>query len=347
MLFIYCLAQAEVKEVFMKRKRVFSGIQPTGILHIGNYAGAVNNWLPMQTTHDCIFCIVDMHAITVRQEPAVLREKSLNLLAFYLACGLDPEKNVFFIQSHVHEHAELAWILNTIAYVGELSRMTQFKDKSQKKADNVNMGLMDYPVLMASDILLYKTDVVPVGDDQKQHLEITRDLAERFNARYGNIFTIPEPMISKVGARIYSLQEPTAKMSKSDENELSYIAMNDTPEVIVKKFKRAVTDSEPEIRFDPENKPGVSNLLALYSIFGGKSIDDAVNEFSGCGYGALKAKTAEAVTERLRPIQTEHKRLLADGAYLSAVLKSGAERAGEIAEKTLKDVYNAIGFVAK
>ena len=327
-----------------ERQVLFSGMQPTGIITIGNYIGALRNWVTLQNDYDCLFCIVDQHAITVPQQPSELRKKSLELLAFYLALGLDPERSVIFLQSHVPAHAELTWVLNCTSYVGELSRMTQFKDKSKKHADNINMGLMDYPVLMAADILLYRSALVPVGADQKQHLELTRDIAERFNAKYGETFVVPRPYIAKHGSKIMSLADPAQKMSKSDENENGYISMADTPDAVRRKFRRAVTDSEGSVRFAPSEKPGVSNLLTIYSAFSGKSIEAAEQEFSGKGYGEFKPAVAEAVIARLSEIQAEQKRLLADREYLSSVLRSGAERAAALAAKTLRKVYKKVGF---
>jgi len=339
------MAENEVKTA--KKPIIFSGIQPTGDLTIGNYLGALRNFPTFQEEYDCIYCVVDMHSITVRQESSKLRQKVYSTLALFLAAGLDPEKSTVFIQSHVPQHAELCWALNSVAYVGEMNRMTQFKDKSRKHADNINMGLMDYPVLMAADILLYQTDMVPVGKDQKQHLELTRDLAQRFNSVYGDTFVIPEPYIAKSGANIRSLQDPVSKMSKSDENENASVFMLETPDVIKRKFKRAVTDSETEIRFDEQNKPGVSNLLTIYSLFAGKTIEQAVADFEGCGYGVLKERTAEAVIEGLKPIQEEHKRIMADKAYLEDVMKKGADKAYVMARKTLSKVYRKLGFVAR
>ncbi len=327
----------------MEKKTLFSGIQPTGIITIGNYIGALKNWVTLQDEYDCIYCVVDMHAITVAQEPAKLRKNTLELLALYLACGIDPERCTLFIQSHVPAHAELCWVLNTLTYTGELSRMTQFKDKCKKHADNINMGLMDYPVLMVADILLYQAALVPVGQDQKQHLELTRDLAIRFNNRYSPTFTVPEPYIPKTGARIMSLQDPSSKMSKSDANENGFVAMTDAPDAIMRKFRRAVTDSEACVRAS-EDKPGVTNLMAIYSAFTGKSFDEIEREFDGRGYGDFKEAVGQSVTEALAPIQAEQKRYLADKAYLDSILKSGAEKAGYMARKTLSKVYRKIGF---
>ncbi len=330
-----------------ERKTIFSGIQPTGKITIGNYLGALKNWVPLQEEYDCIYCVVDLHSLTVQQDPATLRRNVYDLLALYLACGIDPQKSTVFLQSHVSAHAELTWILNTVTYVGELNRMTQFKDKCAKHADNINMGLMDYPVLMASDILLYQTNLVPVGQDQKQHLELARDVAERFNNRYSPTFAIPDGFIPKQGAKVMSLADPSAKMSKSDENENAYVTMLDAPQDILRKFKRAVTDSEGKICFDPVGQPGVSNLLTIYSAFSGKSVEDCVAELQGLGYGALKERTAEATIAALEPIQKEHHRLLQDKSYLDEVLKTGAEKAERIAQKTLAKVYRKVGLLPR
>lgn len=326
------------------KKTLFSAVQPSGVPTIGNYVGAINNFVKLQNEYNCIYSIADLHCLTVKQEPAALRQATLGLLALYIACGIDPEKCIMFVQSHVHEHAELTWILNTITYPGELNRMTQFKDKSRSHADNVNMGLMDYPVLMASDILLYGTSVVPVGADQKQHIELTRDLAIRFNSRYSDTFIVPEGIIPKYGAKIMSLADPTKKMSKSDENLNAYISMFDDTDTIIRKFKRAVTDSDTKICFDPENKAGISNLLTIYSVFAGVSIDEAVKQFEGKGYGDFKLKVGEAVAEGLKPITEKRIQLLNDKAYLNQVMISGAERASRIARKTLSKVYRKVGL---
>lgn len=326
-----------------EKKRIFSGIQPSGNITIGNYIGALKNFIGFQDEYECIYCVVDLHAITVAQVPAELRKHTLELLALYIACGLDPEKSVLFLQSQVPAHAELAWTLDCYAYVGEISRMTQFKDKSRKHSDNINMGLMNYPVLMAADILLYQTALVPIGVDQKQHLELARNLAIRFNNRYSETFVVPEPFIPKAGAKIMSLADPASKMSKSDENPNAYVSVTDDADTVMRKFKRAVTDSENEIRFAPE-KPGVSNLLTIYSAFAGCSVGDAEKHFAGQGYGELKSQTADAVIQKLLPIQAEQKRILADKAYLDGVLKAGAERAAYLANKTLRKVYKKIGF---
>jgi len=330
-----------------EKKRIFSGIQPSGNLTLGNYIGAIKNWITMQDEYDCIYCIVDLHALTVRQNPAELRQRSRSLLALYIACGLDPEKNILFVQSHVSAHAELCWILDCFTYMGELSRMTQFKEKAQRHADNINAGLFTYPVLMAADILLYQTDLVPVGHDQKQHLEIARDIAQRFNNIYGDVFKIPEAYIPKVGARIMSLQEPEKKMSKSDENENAFISLLDPTDVIIRKFKRAVTDSETVIRYDQENKPGISNLMSIYASVTGKSFDEIEAEFEGKGYGDFKLAVGEAVAETLKPIQEKHKDLMNNKDYLDEIMKSGAEAASRLANKTLRKVHKKVGFIPK
>ncbi len=328
----------------MEGKTVYSAIQPSGNLTIGNYVGSIRNWLTMQDEYDCYYAMANMHAITVRQEPSELRRRTLELAALYIACGIDPEKCTLYVQSQVPQHAELAWVLNTVTYVGEMERMTQFKDKSQKHADNINMGLMDYPVLMAADILLYQADFVPVGQDQTQHVEITRDIAIRFNNRFGETFTVPKALILKQGAKIASLQEPTKKMSKSDENPNASVYLTDDKDTILRKFKRAVTDSGNEIRFAPEEKAGVSNLLTIYAAFTGKTMEEAEREFSGKGYGEFKLAVGEAVADKLAPVQAEQARILKDKAYLSGVLSSGAERAFKTARKTLSKVYRKVGF---
>ncbi len=325
-------------------KTLYSAVQPTNSLTIGNYIGAIRNWVALQRDYNCYFAIANMHAITVRQNPAELRQKTLALAALYIACGIDPEECVLYIQSHVPAHAELCWALNTFTYVGEMERMTQFKDKSARHADNINMGLMDYPVLMAADILLYQTDYVPVGLDQRQHLEIARDIAQRFNNAYTPTFTVPEGIFMKVGAKINDLQDPSKKMSKSADNPNSSVFLSDGRDDIIRKFKRAVTDSGSEIKYDPENKAGVSNLLSVYSVFTDKTIAEAEAEFAGRGYGEFKLAVGEAVADKLAPIQREQARLLADKEYLNGVLKSGAEKAARTANKTLNKVYKKIGF---
>ncbi len=327
------------------KSSLFSAVQPSGAVTIGNYIGAIRNFVKLQDEYNCIYAVADLHAITVRQEPAVLRRNTLELMALFLACGIDPKKCVLFVQSHVPAHCELAWVLNTISYPGELSRMTQFKDKSAKHAENVNMGLMDYPVLMAADILLYQAALVPVGADQKQHLELTRDLAIRFNNRYGQTFTVPDGYILKdSGARIMSLADPSKKMSKSDDNPNAFVTMGDDRDSILRKFKRAVTDSDSEIRYDPENKPGVSNLLTIYHAFTGKSLADSEREFAGKGYGEFKEAVGEAVADALAPIQAEKARLLADKAYVNSIISEGDNAAFRMARKTLSKVYRKIGF---
>ncbi len=329
------------------KKRVFSGVQPTGKVTLGNYLGAIRNWKPLQDNYDCLFCVVDLHSLTVSQVPAELRKNTLDLTALYIACGIDPDKSILFIQSHVHEHAELAWILDTVAYVGELNRMTQFKDKSRRHADNINMGLMNYPVLMASDILLYQAEYIPVGKDQVQHVELTRDIAERFNARYSETFVVPQCLLNKAGSSIKSLQDPSAKMSKSDVNDNAIVTLSDEPDVIRRKLRRAVTDSDSDahcVRHSAD-KPGVSNLLNIYSLCSGESVAEAERRFEGKGYGVFKDAVADSIIAVLEPIQAEQKRLLADKGYLEAVLKSGAEKASRIAQKTLTKVYRKVGLV--
>ena len=328
------------------KKVLFSAIQPSGILTIGNYLGALRNFGILQNDYNGIFALADLHTLTVRQDPSELRKNSYELAALYLACGIDPEKSILFVQSHVPAHAELTWVLNTLTYPGELSRMTQFKDKTLKHADNVNMGLMDYPVLMASDILLYKAALVPVGADQKQHLEIARDLAMRFNSRYGETFVVPEPYISKTAKKVMSLTDPTKKMSKSDENVNSFISVNDDPDTIMRKFKRAVTDSDDKIIYS-EDKPGISNLLTIYSAFKGVDVSEAEKEFKGVGYGDFKLRVGEAVVEKIEPIRQEKNKILQDKAYIEEVLKNGAIKAGYIAEKTLSKVYKKVGLLPK
>ena len=325
---------------------IFSGIQPSGMLTLGNYIGALSRFSKLQDEYDCIYCVVDEHAITVRQNPADLRRRCLELTALYLASGIDPQKSLLYCQSHVSAHAELAWILNCYTYMGELSRMTQFKDKSAKHAENINAGLFTYPVLMAADILLYQTNYVPIGADQKQHLELCRDIAQRFNGVYGDVFTIPEPLISKTGARVMSLQEPDKKMSKSDVGDGSVFLLDD-PDTIRRKIKRAVTDSETEIRFDPENKPGVSNLLSIISALSGESIDSVCAELNGQGYGALKNRAADCAIAALEPLQAEFKRLIADKDYLMKVLTDNAQKASYLATKTLRKVQKKIGFAPR
>ena len=327
----------------VQKKRIFSGIQPTGNLTLGNYIGALRNFNLLQEEYDCLYSIVDLHALTVRQNPAELRKACMRTMAIFLASGLDPERNIIYFQSQVAAHAELAWVLNCFTYMGEMSRMTQFKDKSAKHANNINCGLFTYPVLMAADILLYQTDLVPIGADQKQHLEICRDIAERFNAIYGDVFVIPDGYFPKVGARVMSLQEPTRKMSKSDPEE-TYIAILDKPEIIRKKLRRAVTDSENTVVFDPENKPGVANLMSIMSALTGRTMDDISAEYSGQGYGKFKDAVADAVIATLEPIQNEYERISADKAYLQQVMDSGKERASAIAHRTMLKVRKKLGI---
>ena len=326
------------------KKRMLSGIQPSGDLHLGNYLGAIKNWADRVNDYECYYFMADLHTITVRQEPADLRRRSLNQLAQYIACGLDPEQNVLFLQSHVPAHTQLAWVLNCYTMFGELSRMTQFKDKSAKYATNINAGLFTYPVLMASDILLYQPDFVPVGEDQKQHVELCRDIAQRFNSIYGDVFTIPQPLITKTGARIYGLTTPESKMSKSVPDGCVFLM--DSPDDIRRKFKRAVTDSDTQncVRFDKENKPGVSNLMNIYATLTGKSMPEIEQEFEGKGYGVFKPAVGEVVIEHLRPIREEAERLMKDKAYLNDVYLKGAQQASYIANKTLRKVYKKVGF---
>lgn len=331
----------------IKKKSMLSGIQPSGDLHLGNYLGAVKNWGARADEFDCYYFMADLHTLTVRQDPKLLRRRSLEQLAQYIACGIDPEKNVLFLQSHVHEHAELGWILNCYTMFGELSRMTQFKDKCAKNADNINGGLFTYPSLMAADILLYQADYVPVGEDQRQHCELTRDIAVRFNNIYGETFKVPEAYVPKAGARVMGLGNPTSKMSKSDPNGCVFLM--EKPEDIARKFKRAITDSDTEncVHFDPANKPGVSNLMNIYSAVTGKSIDEIEREFEGQGYGVFKPAVGDAVIETLRPIREEATRLLEDKAYLCSVYTEGAQKASVIARKTLRKVYKKVGLVEK
>jgi tryptophanyl-tRNA synthetase len=322
---------------------IFSGIQPSGTLTIGNYIGALRNFKLLADDYDCVYCVVDMHAITVKQDAAKLRNQCLSLAAMYMAVGLDPDKNLIYCQSHVSAHAELAWILSCVTYMGELGRMTQFKDKSAKHADNINVGLFTYPVLMAADILLYQTDLVPIGADQKQHLEITRDIGQRFNSLYGETFVIPEAYIGKVGSRVMSLQEPTRKMSKSDPED-TFIGLLDTPEDVRRKVKRAVTDSDGEIRFDVENKPGVSNLLSIVSALTDEPAETVADALAGQGYGALKSRVADVLCDTLAPIQAEHRRIMADKAALQAILDRNAQEAARRASRTLDKVKRKVGF---
>lgn len=328
------------------KKILFSAIQPSGILTIGNYLGALRNFRKLQSDYNSVFSIADLHTLTVKQDPATLRKNTYELTALYLACGIDDKQSILFAQSHVSAHAELAWILNTICYPGELSRMTQFKDKSLKHEDNINMGLMDYPVLMAADILLYQTELVPIGADQKQHLELARDLAIRFNNRFGETFKVPEGYIGKSCARVMSLSEPERKMSKSDANLNAFISMDDDPDTIIRKFKRAVTDSDNKIVYSPE-KPGISNLLSIYTAFTNTSIEDAEKQFEGKGYGDFKLAVGAAVADVIEPIRQEKNKLLADKNYLDDVLKNGAERAERLAYRTLGKVYKKVGLLPR
>ncbi|MDP3387439.1 MAG: tryptophan--tRNA ligase [Eubacteriales bacterium] len=329
-----------------EKKTIFSGIQPSGGLTLGNYLGAIKNWVSLQESYNSIYCIVDLHAITVPKEPKDLRHNTLEVLANYIASGLDPDKNILFIQSHVSAHAELAWILDCFAYIGELSRMTQFKDKSKKNEGNITAGLFNYPTLMAADILLYNTDLVPVGEDQRQHLELSRDIAQRFNNRFSPTFAVPEPYISKVGAKVMSLQDPTSKMSKSDDNENSYILLNDKPDDIMRKFKRAVTDSIGVVGYQDE-QPGIKNMLDIISKITEEPVQRIVDRYSGKGYADFKVETAEVVIEELRPIREEAEKLMKDKEYLQKIYQSGAEKAEEIARKTLRKVYKKVGFVPR
>ena len=327
-----------------KKKIIFSGVQPSGNLTLGNYLGALKNWVALQDEYNCLYCVVDLHAITQRQDPAELRRKTLEVLAQYVASGIDPDKNILFIQSHVSAHTELAWTLGCYTMFGELSRMTQFKDKSQKSPENINAGLFTYPVLMASDILLYQADLVPVGDDQRQHVEITRDIAVRFNGIYGQTFTIPEAYIPKIGARIMSLTDPTKKMSKSDDNENSGVRIMDKPDDIVRKVKRAVTDSEANVKY-AQGKDGVNNLMSIYSAATGRSLDEITQEFAGRGYGDFKLAVAESVVETLRPVRERTEELLKNKDYLEQIYTQGAEKAARLASRTLDKVYRKVGFV--
>lgn len=328
------------------KKRILSGIQPSGAVTLGNYVGALRNWVELQKSdeYECYFMLADLHTITVRQEAKVLRKNAIDLLALFLAAGIDPQKSPVFFQSHVPAHVQLSWVLNCNTYMGELSRMTQFKDKSRKHADNINAGLFTYPVLMAADILLYQADLVPVGEDQKQHLEITRDIAKRFNNAYSETFKIPEPYIPKVGARIMSLQDPTQKMSKSDPNENAYILLLDKPDAIVRKIKRAVTDSGSEVRRG-EGKEGIENLISIYGAVTGKTMEETEAEFEGKGYGIFKSAVADAVVAALEPIQKRYAELTASRDYLEDVYRSGAQIAERTAFKTIAKVYRKVGFI--
>ena len=329
------------------KKVIFSGIQPSGALHLGNYLGALRNWVDLQDEYNCVYCVVDEHAITVRQDPAALRRQTIELFAQLVACGIDPEKSILFIQSHVPAHAELAWVLNCYTMFGELSRMTQFKDKSAKHADNVNAGLFTYPSLMAADIMLYQADLVPVGEDQKQHVELTRNIVQRFNGIYGDVFTMPDAYIPKVGARIMSLNQPDSKMSKSIPEGCVYLM--DSPDDIMRKFKRAITDSDTEncVRYDRANKPGVATLIDIYAAVTGKTYEQIEVEFEGKGYGAFKPAVGEAVVELLRPVREETVRLLGDKAYLEGLYRAGAEKAASVAQRTLRKVHKKVGFIPR
>ena len=332
-----------------EKKVMLSGVKPSGDLTLGSYLGAIRNWAARADKFDCYYFMADLHTITVRHDPAALRRRTLEQLAQYIACGLDPEKNTLFVQSHVHQHAELGWVLNCYAMFGELSRMTQFKDKSAKNAENINGGLFTYPCLMAADILLYQPDVVPVGEDQKQHVELARNIVQRFNGIYGDVFKMPEPYVPKVGARVMNLVSPTSKMSKSDDSNTGRVLLMDDPTVIMKQFKRAITDSDTErcVRYAPQEKPGVANLMQIYAAATGKTYEEIEREFEGQGYGKFKPAVGEAVVEVLRPIQEETNRLLADKAYLEGVYRAGAEKASRVAEKTLRKVYKKVGFLAR
>ncbi|MBQ9976951.1 MAG: tryptophan--tRNA ligase [Clostridia bacterium] len=327
-----------------KKKVIFSGAQPSGKLSIGNYIGALKNWVDLQNDYDCYYCVVDMHAITVRQEPAELRRRTLETLAIYMACGIDPEKVTLFVQSHVPAHAELSWVLGCYTMFGELSRMTQFKEKSRKYENNINAGLFTYPVLMAADILLYNADLVPVGVDQTQHIELARNIAQRFNQVYSPTFVVPEGYVTKAGAKIMSLQDPEKKMSKSDPNPNANVNILDSRDDIIRKFKRAVTDSEACIKYDPA-RPGIANLMSIYSVFTGKSFEEIEREFDGVGYGDFKLAVGEACADTLAPIQERFNQLIADKDYLDSVMKNGAEKAARTAYRTLSKVYKKVGFL--
>lgn len=329
----------------MEKKVILSGIQATGDLHLGHYIGVLKRFVEMQEKYNCYYMIANLHALTVRRDPKELKENAYKLLASYIAAGLDPDKSTIFLQSQVHEHAELGWVLDCYTYMGELSRMTQFKDKSAKHADNINAGLFTYPSLMAGDILLYQADLVPTGEDQKQHVELTRDLAERFNKLYGDTFKVPEPYIEKVGARIMGLQDPTSKMSKSSTLPNDTILLIDTPEEIMKKVKKAVTDSEGIVKYDEKNKPGISNLMEIYGIITGKTLDEIEKEFDGQGYGNFKVTVAETIIKELEPFRNKYNELMANPKLLEDIYNKGAQKASEVASKTLKDVYEKIGII--
>lgn len=329
----------------MEKKVILSGIQATGDLHLGHYIGVLKRFVEMQEKYNCYYMIANLHALTVRRDPKELKENVYKLLASYIAAGLDPEKSTIFLQSQVHEHAELGWVLDCYTYMGELSRMTQYKDKSAKHADNINAGLFTYPSLMAGDILLYQADLVPTGEDQKQHVELTRDLAERFNKLYGDTFKVPEPYIEKVGARIMGLQDPTSKMSKSSTLPNDTILLIDTPEEIMKKVKKAVTDSEGIVKYDEKNKPGISNLMEIYGIITNKSMEEIEKEFEGQGYGTFKVAVAEAIIKELEPFRNKYNELMANPTLLEEIYNKGAKKASEVASKTLKDVYEKVGII--
>lgn len=339
------MTQTDIQPQTEKKKVMLSGIQPTGTITLGNFLGAVQNWQKMQSDFNSIFFIADLHALTVRREPSEFRQTALSFFAQFLACGLDPQKSVLYFQSQVHEHAELQWILNCNTYVGEAARMTQYKDKSAKHADNINMGLMDYPVLMAADILLFQSDLVPVGIDQKQHLELTRDIAIRFNNRYGQTFTVPDGYIPQMGAKICSLQDPTAKMSKSDPDPNASVSITDDEGTIVKRFKRAVTDSGNEIVMR-DDKPGISNLINIYAATENKTAAEVEREFAGQGYGTFKVAVGEAVAAKFKPIREEYNRYLSDKEYVAKIAKEGAEHASYLAQKTLRKVKKKVGLVS-
>lgn len=327
-----------------EKKILYSGMQATNTLTLGNYLGALKNWVHLSEEYDCYYGVMDLHSLTVRQDPAAFRKNAKSLYALYVAAGLSPEENILYFQSHVSAHAELAWILNCFTYMGELNRMTQFKDKAAKHTDNVNAGLYTYPVLMAADILLYQADLVPVGADQKQHLEICRDIAARFNGIYGDVFTIPEPYIAKTGAKIQSLSDPEKKMSKSDENPNGAVLLLDDRDTVLRKFKRAVTDSESEVRFDPETKPGVSNLMNIYSCVTGRSKEDIEKEFEGKGYGDFKAAVGEVVADELAPLQKRYNELMTEKTYLEERIRENDQKASYAANKTLRKVRKKVGL---
>ena len=338
--------EANHVETNEKRLIQFSGIKPTGALTLGSYLGAIQNWKALTEQYESIFCVVDMHSITIRMDPTELRHNALEQLAYYIAAGLDPEKCTLFIQSHVAAHAELSWVLSCYTMFGELTRMTQFKDKSAKHADNINAGLFTYPVLLAADILLYNTDIVPVGEDQKQHVEICRDIAVRFNNLYGDVFKLPEPVLPKVGARIMSLSDPEKKMSKSDD-DTGCILLKDSDDAVMRKFRRAITDSDMCVRYDPVNKKGISNLMSIYASLSGKTFDEIAREFDGVGYGEFKSAVGELTCDKLRPIREQANALLKDKAYLEEIYAAGAAKASRSANRMLEKVYKKVGFVKK